>query len=78
MKTILKICSNQYLIIEKKALLLFLFKNNSDLLNELGFLKSDINRLNEEFKNILMEENEENLDYIKNEEEAFIERILNK
>ena len=31
-------------------------------------LKSDINRLNLEFKKFLMEQNEENLNHIKNEE----------
>ena len=41
-------------------------------------LKDDINRLNLEFKNILMEQSEEYLDYIKNEEESIIEKILNK
>ena len=38
--------------------------------------KIDINRSNKEFKNILMEQNEENLDHIKNQEESNIERIL--
>ena len=44
----------------------------------MGFNKNDINRLNLEFKNILLEEHEEYLDYIKNEEESIIEKILNK
>ena len=62
----------------KIVLLMFLIKNDNDLLTECGFLKDDINRLNLEFKNILMEQNEEYLDYIKNEEESIIEKILNK
>ena len=41
-------------------------------------LKGDINFLYKEFKNILIELNEEYLDYIKNEEESIIEKILNK
>ena len=60
----------------KIVLLIFLFQNDNDLLKEYGFLKSDINRLNKEFKTILTEQNEEYLDYIKNEEEAVIERFL--
>ena len=31
-----------------------------------------------EFKNILIEQNQEYLDYVKNEEEAIIERFLDK
>ena len=48
----------------KKVLLMLLIKNDEHLLKECGFLKSDINRLNLEFKNILMEQNEEYLEYI--------------
>ena len=62
----------------KIVLLIFLIKNDNDLLTECGFLKDDINRLNKEFKNILIEQNEEYLDYIKNEEESIVERFLNK
>ena len=57
---------------------MFLIKNYYDLLKECGFLKSDISRLCLEFKNILIEQNEEYLDYIKIEEEPSIERIFNK
>ena len=56
---------------------MFLIKYDVDLLTECGFFKSDINRLHLEYKNILMQENEENLDFFKNEEESIIERILN-
>ena len=61
----------------KIVLLIFLIQNEKNLLNEIGFTKTDINRLNLEFKNILIEEFEDYLSYIKNEE-SIIERILNK
>ena len=57
---------------------MLLIKNDSDLLTECGFLKDDINLLILEFRNILMEQNEEYLDNIKNEEESIIENILDK
>ena len=60
----------------KIVLLLFLIKNDSDLLKESGFLKSDINRLPLEFKNILLEQYEDKLDHIKKEKEYIIENIL--
>ena len=62
----------------KIVLLMFLIKNDVNLLNECGFLKGDINFLYKEFKNILLELNEDYLDHIKNQEEAIIEKILNK
>ena len=63
---------------KKVVLLMFLIKNDVNLLNECGFLKGDINFLYKEFKNILLELNGEYLDHIKNQEEAMIEKILNK
>ena len=39
----------------KIVLLMFLSKNNVALSNECGFIKSDINRLCTEFRNVLME-----------------------
>ena len=63
---------------EKIVLIIFLLQNDKNLLKEIGFSKSDINRLNLEFKNILLEEYEDYLDYIKNEEESVIEKFLNK
>ena len=57
---------------------MFLIKNDVDVLEECGFLKSDINSLNKEFKDILIEQNEEHLDYIKSEEEIIIEKFLKK
>ena len=62
----------------KIVLLKFLIQNDKNLLNEIGFNKKDINQLNLEFRKILLEQNEEYLDYIKNKEESIIERILNK
>ena len=44
---------------------------------EIGFSKIDINCLNLEFENILLEEHEDYLDYIKNEEKSINERTLN-
>ena len=41
----------------KTVIIMFSIKNDSDLLQECGFLKSDINRLHEDFKNILLEQN---------------------
>ena len=62
----------------KIVLLMFLIKNDVNFLYECGFLKGDINFLYKEFKKILLELNQENLDYIKNEEESIIEKIPNK
>ena len=62
----------------KIVLLIFFIQNDKRLLYEVGFSKTDIKNLNLEFKNILLEEYEDYLDYIKNEEESIIEKILNK
>ena len=48
-----------FLDYRKIVLLTFLIKNDKDSITECGFLKDDINRLNLEFKNILIEQNEE-------------------
>ena len=61
----------------KTVLFLFLFKNDKNLLLEIGFSERDFNRLNLEFKNNLIEQRDEYLDYVKNEEESCIERLLN-
>ena len=63
---------------KKIVLLIFLIQSDKNLLKEIGFTKNDINRLNLEFKKRLFEQNEEYLDYIKNEEESVLERFLNK
>ena len=59
----------------KIVLLIFLIQNDKNLLNEIGLAKADINSLNLEFKNILLEEYEYYLDYIKNEEESILEKF---
>ena len=63
---------------KKIVLLMFLIKNDVSFLYERGSLKGDISFLFKEFKNILLELDEDYLDHIKNEEEAIIEKILNK
>ena len=63
---------------KKIVLLMFLIKIDVNFLYECGFLKGDINFLHKEFKNILLELNEDYLAYIKNQEESIIEKILNK
>ena len=60
----------------KLVLLVFLVKNDVDLLKEYGFL--NINRLNEEYKEIFIEQNEEFLDHFENQKDSIIEKILNK
>ena len=62
----------------KIVLLIFSNKNDVNFLKECGFLKGDINILYKEYKNTLLELNEEYLDHIKNQEEATIEKILMK
>ena len=57
----------------KIVLLIFLIQNDKNLLHEVGFSQRDINRLSLEFKNILLEEFEEYLSYIKNVEVSIIE-----
>ena len=47
------------------------------LLKEVGFSKNDNNLLSLELKNILLKEYQNYLDYIKNEEESVIEKLLN-
>ena len=54
----------------------FLIEDDADLLGECGFLENDINHLGLEYKNILLEQNESNLDYSRDEEESL--KILNK
>ena len=62
----------------KIVLLIFLIQNDNELLTECGFSKNDINLLNLEFKNILIEQNEEYLAYIKNQEESILEMFMNR
>ena len=63
---------------KKIVLLIFLIHNDKHLLHEVGFSQRDINRLSIEFKNILIEQDEEYLSYIKNQEESILEKFLNK
>ena len=57
---------------------MFLIRNDVNLLYECGFLKSDIHYVYKIFKTFLLELNEEYLEYIQNEEESVIEKLLNK
>ena len=43
----------------KIVLLIFLIKNDSDLLHQTGFSERDINHLNKDFNNFLIEQHEE-------------------
>ena len=61
---------------KKIVLLIFLIQNDKNLLQEIGFNKSDISLLSIEFKNILLEEFKDYLSYIKNEEESVLENFL--
>ena len=63
---------------KKIILLIFLIQNDKNLLEETAFKKNDIDRLNLEFKNILIEQHEKYLYHVKNIEESIIEKILNK
>ena len=63
---------------KKIVLLIFLIQNDKNLLKEIGFSKNDIILLYLEFKNIIIEEFEEYLSYIKNEEESLLVKFLNK
>ena len=63
---------------KKIVLLIFLIQNDKNFIKELGFSKNDITLLNLEFKNNLIEENEDFLPYIKNQEESLIGKLLNK
>ena len=63
---------------KKIVFLIFLIQNNKNFLKEIGFNENDINLLKLEFENILIEQTENLLSYIKNQEESIIEKILNK
>ena len=62
----------------KIVLLIYIFQNDENLLREIGFSERDNYRLNLEYKNIIIEQREEYLAYVKNEEESHIEKILSK
>ena len=63
---------------KKIVLLILLIKNDKKFLQECRFLKSDNESLTNEFKSILIEQNEEYLSFIKYEEESLIERFFEK
>ena len=63
---------------KKIVLLMFLKKNDANILFECEFLKSDVNFLYKEFKINFLELIKEYLDYNKNEEESISEKNLNK
>ena len=63
---------------KKIVLLMFLIKIDLNFLYECGFLKGDIDFLYKKFKNILLELNEDYLDYIKNKEESTLAKFLHK
>ena len=46
----------------KIVLLMFVIQNDENLLHEIGFSERDINRINLEFKNILIGQHKEYLD----------------
>ena len=62
----------------KIFLLIFLFQNDKDFIREVGFSERIITRVNLGLKNILIEQHEEYLDYVRNEEESIVERFLDK
>ena len=61
---------------KKIVLLMFLIKNDVSFLYECRFLKSVINFIYKEFKNILLELKEDYLDHIKNQEAFGNEKFL--
>ena len=62
----------------KILLLIFLIKNDMDLLLDIGFSERDKNHLNIEIKNILIEQLGDYLAYIKNQEESIVGIVLKK
>ena len=64
---------------KKVVLIIIRIKRDDGFLQECEYLKSDINRLFSECKNYLInEQNDEYLEYVKDQEEYIIEEILNK
>ena len=62
----------------KIVLILFSILNDKNLLREIGFSERDINRSLLEFKDIILEQHENYMNYVKNEEEGIVKRLLNK
>ena len=65
-------------VYRKIVLLKFPFQNDKKVLLEIVFSERDISLLMLEFKNLLREQHEKYLDYVKNEEESIIETFLNR
>ena len=59
----------------KVGFLICLIQNDKKFIKEIGFSKNDINLLNLEFKCILIEGHEENLDYVKHIKKSAIEKF---
>ena len=70
--------SESILDYRKLVLLMFVIRNEVNLLYECGFMKGDIHYLYKNFKIFLLELNEEYLDNIKNQEKSVLEKFLNK
>ena len=70
MKTIQKICLNLLKI--KKNSIIFLFQNDRYLIREVGFSENDIIRLNLNFRNILIEQHENNYILLKIQKKVFL------
>ena len=62
----------------KVVFLMCLIKHDVDILCESGLLRDDNKCLGLECKNLLIEQNDDYLDYIKNEKQSIIQRILSK
>ena len=62
----------------KVVLILIQIKDDKILIKEVGFSKKDMNQLPLEFKIMLLEQHEIYLEYVKDQEESIIERILNR
>ena len=55
----------------KIVLIFFLIQTDKNILKEIGFSENDKDRLSLEFKNILIEQHEEYLDFIKDQKRKF-------
>ena len=62
----------------KRVLLMVLIKNYADLPTECGYLKKVNNRSNKKFINILLEQNEDYLNYIKKTKKKALSKEFSK
>ena len=58
--------------------LIYLIKNDSDLLKECGILKSEFTRLSLDFKTFLLGQKEDCLDDFRIEQDSIVEEISNR